>query len=88
MEFAAGGRLAAQVDCNRGRGTWKATGSQLELGPLTLTRMKCAEGSLHDQIVKQWTSVRSFVIKDGHLFLALMADGGIYEFEPLPSKKQ
>jgi Type III secretion system lipoprotein chaperone (YscW) len=24
------------------------------------------------------------LIKDGHLFLSLMADGGIYEFEPLP----
>jgi hypothetical protein len=22
------------------------------------------------------------VIKDGHLFLSLMADGGIFEFEP------
>jgi hypothetical protein len=22
-------------------------------------------------------------MKDGHLFFALMADGGIYEFEPL-----
>jgi hypothetical protein len=29
--------------------------------------------------VKQWGNVRSFVIKDGHLFLSLMADGGIYE---------
>jgi len=28
--------------------------------------------------------IRSYVIKDGRLFLALMADGGIYEFEPLP----
>ena len=57
------------------------------VGPLGLTRMKCADPSLHDQIVKQWTSIRSFIVKDGHLFLALMADGGIYEFEPLPSKK-
>jgi hypothetical protein len=24
------------------------------------------------------------LIKDGHLFLSLMADGGIYEFEPAP----
>jgi para-nitrobenzyl esterase len=70
------------------RGTWKATGSsQLELGPLALTRAKCPEGSLHDQIAKQWTFVRSFVIKDGHLFLALMADGGIYEFAPLASAR-
>ena len=62
----------------------KLTGSgQLELGPPALTRAKCPEGSLHDQIVKQWSYIRSFLIKDGHLFLALMADGGTYEFEPI-----
>jgi len=27
--------------------------------------------------------IHRFLIKDGHLFLALMADGGTYEFEPL-----
>ncbi len=42
----------------------------------------CPPGSLHDQIVKQWGNIRSYVMKDGHLFLSLMADGGIYEFEP------
>lgn len=88
LAFGSGGRLTAQVDCNRGTGTWMATGpSQLELGPLALTRTKCAEGSMHDQIVKQWTFMRLFLIKDGHLFLALMADGGIYEFEPRASKQ-
>ena len=38
---------------------------------------------LHDHFVKQWSFIRSFVIRDGHLFLALVADGGTYEFEPL-----
>jgi para-nitrobenzyl esterase len=56
--------------------------SELLLGPLALTRAKCPDGSLHDHIVKQWSYIRSYVIKDGHLFLSLMADGGIYEFEP------
>jgi len=42
----------------------------------------CPPGSLHDHIVKQLPFVRSFVIKDGRLFLSLMADGGTYEFEP------
>jgi len=42
-------------------------------------------GSLHDRIVKQWGYIRSYVMKDGHLFLSLMADGGIYEFEPIIS---
>jgi membrane-bound inhibitor of C-type lysozyme len=38
---------------------------------------------MHDRIIKDWPYVRGYVIKDQHLFLALMADGGTYEFEPL-----
>lgn len=84
IEFGAGGQLNVRIDCNRGRATWTSSGSsQLELGPLALTRARCPEGSLHDRIVKHWTYIRSYVVRDGHLFLALMADGGIYEFEPL-----
>jgi para-nitrobenzyl esterase len=70
-----------------GRGTWKSPGpNQLEFGPLALTRAMCPPGSLHDRIVKQWPFVRSYIIKDGRLFLSLMADGGIYEFEPLSGR--
>ena len=88
IELAAGGALTARVDCNRGRGSWKSTGSsQIEFGPLALTRAQCPAGSLHDQIVKQWGYIRSYVINDGHLFLSLMADGGIYEFEPVAKQK-
>jgi len=83
IEFAAGGQLIARIDCNRGHGTWKTTGpSHIKFGPLALTRAQCPPGSLHDHIVKQWGNIRSYVIRDGHLFLALLADGGIYEFEP------
>jgi heat shock protein HslJ len=83
IEFGADGRLVTRIDCNRGRGTWTSSGAhQLELGPLSLTRAKCPPGSLHDQIVKQWEHIRSYVVRDGHLFLAFTADGGIYEFEP------
>jgi len=83
IEFATDGGLAARIDCNRGRGTWKSSGANLELGALALTRAMCPPGSLHDRIVKDWSLVRSYVIKQGHLFLSLMADGGIYEFEPI-----
>ena len=38
-------------------------------------------------MVKDWEFVRSYTLKDGYLFLALMADGGIYEFEPLGGSK-
>lgn len=84
IEFGTDGRLTARIDCNRGRGAWKSTEPNLiELEPLALTRAQCPEGSLHDQIVKHWPYIRSYVLRDGHLFLALMADGGIYEFEPV-----
>ena len=83
IEFAEAGQLTARIDCNRGRGTWKSTGGgQIAFGPLALTRALCPAGSLHDQVVKQWGNIRSYVVRDGHLFLALMADGGVYEFEP------
>jgi len=84
ITFGADGAVSARVDCNRGRGTWKSSGpNQLALGPLALTRAMCPPGSLHDQIVKHWDYIRSYIIKDRHLFLSLMADGGIYEFEPI-----
>jgi heat shock protein HslJ len=87
IELAAGGQLIARVDCNRGRGTWKSDGAaSLQFGPMALTRAQCAPGSLHDQVVKQWGNIRSYVIRDGHLFLVLTADGGIYEFEPVSAK--
>jgi para-nitrobenzyl esterase len=57
--------------------------NQLELGPVALTRAACPPSLLHDHIVKQLSFVRSYVIKDGRLYLSMMADGGIYEFEPL-----
>ena len=84
ITFGADGRVNARIDCNRGNGTWKSSGpNQLQFGPLALSRAMCPPGSLHDRIAKHWEFVRSYVIKDGHLFLSLMADGGIYEFEPM-----
>ena len=84
LAFGADGSLAARIDCNRGRGTWKsAAKNELELGAMAVTRAACPPGSLHDHIVKQLHYIRSYVVRGGHLYLSLMADGGIYEFEPV-----
>src|SRR5262245_55006058 len=84
FEFGTDGALNARIDCNRGRGAWKSgAAGELEVGALALTRAQCPPGSLHDQIVKQLPFIRSYVVKNGHLFLSLMADGGIYELEPM-----
>jgi len=83
LSFAADGAVAARIDCNRGRGSWKSEApGQLSFGTLMLTRAMCPPESLHDRIVADWQSVRGYVFKDGHLYLSLMADGGVYEFEP------
>ena len=84
LSFAADGAVAARIDCNRGRGSWKIEApGQLSFGPPMLTRAMCPPESLHNRIVRDWQSVRGYVIKDGHLRLSLMADGGVYEFEPM-----
>jgi para-nitrobenzyl esterase len=88
ITFGNDGRVSARIDCNRGSGTWKSAGpNQLQFGLMATTRAMCPPGSLYDRIVKDWELVRSYTIKDGHLFLALMADGGIYEFEPTGAPK-
>ncbi len=88
LQFEKEGRLSVRLDCNRGRGTWKSNApNQLQLGPLAITRARCAAGSLSDQIARHWRYIWSFVIRDGHLFLSLTADGGTYEWAPcIPAK--
>ena len=88
VTLGADGRAAFQLDCNRGAGSWQAeAGSDgsgaLRFGQIAMTRALCAPGSLDAKLARDLGFVRSFVLKDGHLFMALMADGGIYEWEPL-----
>jgi para-nitrobenzyl esterase len=84
LAFAPHGELSARIDCNRGSGTWSANDSgALAFGELATTRALCPPGSLYDLLVSQWTHVRLYALRDGHLFLTLPGDG-TYEFEPLP----
>jgi para-nitrobenzyl esterase len=84
LAFNADGRVAARLDCNRGTGSWKSAGQgQLELGPMAVTRAMCPPGSLDHEISKRLFHVRSYVMKNGRLFLSMMADGGVFELEPL-----
>ena len=89
ITFGSNGRVSARVDCNRGSSTWKAgRGNELQFGSWSRTSAKCPPGSLHDKIVTEGANVRSYSIKDGHLFLAGMAAGGFYELEPLTTQKR
>jgi len=51
---------------------------------MAATRAQCAPGSLHDQLMKQLPFARSYVVRDGRLYLSLMADAGTLEFTSSP----
>lgn len=87
INFNSNGRVVARVDCNRASSTWKVNAKgELQFGSWSRTSAKCSAGSLHDQIVNEGANVRTFEIKNGHLFLSGMAEGGYYELEPLPKR--
>jgi len=83
MTLKADGAVQIRADCNRGTGSWTSTtAGKLQLGQIAATQPVCPPGSLHDRYMAQFPWVRSYVMKDGHLFLATMADGSIIELEP------
>jgi heat shock protein HslJ len=84
IAFGKDGDVSARVDCNRGHGTWTSSGaSQLTFGPLALTRAMCGPALLNDRLPTDLPAVGSYAIRNGHLFLTLLADAGVYEFEPM-----
>lgn len=85
IAFTADGGVETRISCNRGHGSWSSEGpSQLAFGPLALTRAFCPPDPMEQHLVRDWPFVRSYVLRDGRLYLSLQADGGIYELEPAP----
>lgn len=89
LSFGSDGRAAVRLDCNRGSGSWeaKATSAEsgsLSFGPIATTRAMCLHGSLDTRVGRDLGFVRSYLLKDGKLYLSLQADGGTYEWAPLP----
>jgi heat shock protein HslJ len=78
------GTVTMQLNCNRATGKWSsrpgsdAAGGRFEFGPLAATRALCPPPSMDESIVAQSAYVRSYLLKDGRLYLGLMADGGTY----------
>lgn len=88
LRLDADGTATMWLNCNRVTGTWLAepTGKankvaasgRFEFGHINPRAKPCPSPGMEQNILRQATNVRSFVLKDGRLNLALMADGGIY----------
>ena len=89
MRLHGDGTVSMQLNCNQANGSWSAvpssdaTSGNFEFGPLAMTRAFCPPPSLDQSIAAQAQFIRSYLIRDGRLYLSLMADGGIYAWEPL-----
>lgn len=89
LQFMPDGKLAMQLDCNRGMGTWQvsdvtATSGTLTISSGAMTRAMCQPGAIDTRIARDMGFVTSYVIAGGKLNLALKMDGGIYTWEPVP----
>jgi heat shock protein HslJ len=87
MSLEPDGRVSMRLDCNSAAGTWEggATGGEsgsFRFGPLAMTRVYCPQPSMDVQIARDAEYVRSYLLRDGRLYLDLMADGGTYVWEP------
>jgi hypothetical protein len=81
--------VVLRLNCNSASGTWSAhagpdrSSGRFEFGPLAATTALCPPPSVDGQLTKQAPYFRSYLLKDGRLYLSLMADGGIFVWEPL-----
>jgi len=90
MMLDADGSVRMQLNCNRAVGTWSAAPASdaisgtFRFGPLATTRALCPQPSMDEQIARDAQWVRGYLLRDGLLHLSLMADAGIYSWEPVP----
>ncbi len=90
MKLDRDGTVSMHLDCNRATGSWSVEPStdgesgRFEFGQLVSTRALCPPPNLDERIVSDAQFVRGYVLRDGRLYLSLMADAGIYTWESEP----
>jgi len=88
MDLKSDGTVHMHLNCNYANGNWSAIPSSdgksgnFTFGPLAATRALCVPPSMDEHILAQAKYIRGYLLKDGRLYLSLMADGGIYTWEP------
>ncbi len=89
LEFGQDGQAAFRLDCNRGTGNYTlnpaadGNSGSISFGPIAATRALCPPPHLDERVARDMAHVRGYLLKEGKLYLSLMADGGIYEWAPL-----
>ena len=87
MTLNADGGVHMTLNCNSATGNWQADEDNTESGGFTFTglattRALCQPPSMDQLVAQQSSHVRSFLLKEGKLYLSLKADGGILVWKP------
>ena len=80
VQFLEVGSILSWADCNQGCGAYQASGSQITIGPVAMTRVACPPGSLFDRFTRAIEPASSFTFIEGHLFLSPPGDFGTLVF--------
>ncbi len=89
LRLNADGTVNMELNCNRATGSWSVEPSAdgrsggFHFGPLAATRALCPPPSLDERIVADAQYVAGYLLRNDNLYLSLMADAGIYAWEPL-----
>jgi heat shock protein HslJ len=87
MRLNDDGTVALRLNCNSARGSWSAepgsdrASGRFTFGSLAATRSLCPRPSMDQLVTAQAEYVRSYLLRDGRLYLSLLADGGIFVWE-------
>lgn len=82
------GTVTMRLNCNHASGRWSVepagdgSSGRFQLGPLSATHALCSSPGLDKSVLAQAPFISSYLLKDGNLYLSLMADGGIYSWGP------
>lgn len=87
LQFMPDGKLAMQLDCNRGTASWKvadvtANSATLTISPVAMTRAMCGPGAIDTRLARDMEFVSSYTMAGGKLHMALKMDSGFYVWEP------
>jgi len=67
LRLAEDGRLAVMSDCNSCGGSYSLTGSSIDLGPLTCTKVFCGDQSLDSRFTAALEAAQTVAPDDGEL---------------------
>jgi heat shock protein HslJ len=89
MKLGTDGSASFKFDCNSGSGTYTSTkaadglSGTIAFTPIASTLMACLPPSMGEKLAANTRYMSGWLLKDGKLNVSLMADGGIYVWEPV-----